>query len=58
MRKIVIGEVVAALALGLTACGGIDGDSTTVAPSSPVGSAPALGETNARTFVRDRTNVA
>ncbi|TDD89498.1 hypothetical protein E1293_04625 [Actinomadura darangshiensis] len=41
MRKIVVGGMVAALALGLTACGGIgDGKTAGVAPSSPVGSTP------------------
>ncbi|MGI5419732.1 hypothetical protein [Actinomadura luteofluorescens] len=43
MRKIVITGMAAALALGLTACGG-DGDPVAAPPSSPTGSAPAPSE--------------
>ncbi|HEU5023658.1 MAG TPA: hypothetical protein VFV01_01930 [Spirillospora sp.] len=47
MRKIVITGVAAALALGLTACGGNgDGKTAAAAPSSPGGSAPAPTETS------------
>jgi hypothetical protein len=49
MRKIVIGGVAAALALGLTACGG-NGDGSSAAapassPSSPAGSTPSSAPT-------------
>jgi hypothetical protein len=46
MRKIVISGVAAALALGLTACGGNGDGRTAAAPSSPGGSAPAPSETS------------
>ncbi|KAB2362833.1 hypothetical protein [Actinomadura montaniterrae] len=47
MRKIVISGVVAALALGLTACGGNgDGKTAAAAPSSPAGSPAAPSETS------------
>ncbi|MDL4773529.1 MULTISPECIES: hypothetical protein [Thermomonosporaceae] len=49
MRKIAITGVTAALALGLTACGGIGdgGGNSAAAPSSPTDSAPAPGGTSA-----------
>ncbi|QKG23870.1 hypothetical protein [Actinomadura verrucosospora] len=43
MRKIVIGGLAAALALGLTACGS-NGGGAAAAPSSPAGSPPASSE--------------
>lgn len=47
MRKIVITGVAAALALGLTACGGNGGGKTAAAPAStPNGSSPAPSETS------------
>ncbi|MEV0661321.1 hypothetical protein ACIBI3_08815 [Actinomadura luteofluorescens] len=46
MRKIVITGMAAALALGLTACGGNgDGNSAAASPSSPTGSAPSESAT-------------
>ncbi|MES9605601.1 hypothetical protein [Actinomadura sp. NPDC000929] len=45
MRKIMITGMAAALALGLTACGG-DGGSAAASPSSPAASAPAPSESS------------
>ncbi|GGT59010.1 hypothetical protein [Actinomadura citrea] len=45
MRKIVITGVAAALALGLTACGGNGDGNSAAAPSSPASSAPSESST-------------